>query len=112
MGLGLCVSTLVLAAGIVVSVLYSLPRLDLPPHLLGHTIHTVDGMLSEQEREEIMSVLVGIGSFPTNLADTDFYKAVREDVGEAIPYNGVQCAHPFLVPNRDRTLCVLPGVTM
>lgn len=48
--------------------------------------------------------------------DVKFYKALREDIGEAVPPivtddpdAPLACPHRFLVPNVNRTACVLPG---
>jgi hypothetical protein len=55
--------------------------------------------------------LINAGGFPCNTDDVKFYHAAREDIGEAVPLTDAKegCKHPFLVPNNNRTLCVLPG---
>ena len=48
--------------------------------------------------------------YPTNTADTKFYETANEHVGEARPVNADGgCDHPYLIPNRNRTLCALAG---
>uniref|UniRef100_A0A914EA31 Uncharacterized protein n=1 Tax=Acrobeloides nanus TaxID=290746 RepID=A0A914EA31_9BILA len=48
--------------------------------------------------------------FPTNVNDLLFYNRTFEDVGEAIPISpDGTCSESFLVPNIERTKCILPS---
>ena len=84
-------------------------ELDVPPHML-QTAYFEKELLSRSSASALFALLKRMKDFPTNINDVQFYKTTHEHIGEAIPLarNGT-CADPFLVPNSDRTLCVLPG---
>lgn len=87
------------------------PRvLALPGHMLGHAYFEPD-LLTAAQATRLSELMKEMKVFPSNVADTSFYKTVREDIGEAQPVDPSMnaCADPFLVPNGNRTLCVLPG---
>ena len=84
-------------------------ELIIPPHML-QTAYFQEELLSRSSASDLLSLMKKMRDFPTNVNDVLFYKATHEHIGEAVPLarNGT-CADPFLVPNSDRTLCVLPG---
>lgn len=67
-------------------------------------------LLDDQQAKDLRALIRDIADFPNNVADTKHYETFREHIGEAEPMgpDGV-CAHPYLVPNKDKTLCVLAG---
>ena len=97
------------------------PRFSVPGHLLGHPAVHLERMIAPELGRELLEFVrregeVGDdsnGGYPTNIADLEFYNTTHEHVGEARPVQshggGVICAHPFLVPSRDKTQCILPG---
>ena len=84
-------------------------ELDVPTHMLQPAFFQEE-LLSRSSASALFSLLKRMKEFPTNLNDVQFYKTTHEHIGEAVPLtrNGT-CTDPFLVPNSDRTLCVLPG---
>ena len=101
--------------------LWAQPRFSVPAHLLGHPAVHLERMIDPVLGRELLDFVrregkLGDGSnggYPTNIADLEFYNTTHEHVGEARPVErgngGVICAHPFLVPSRDKTQCILPG---
>eukprot|EP00937_MAST-01D_sp_MAST-1D-sp2_P006842 g6842.t1 len=95
------------------------PRVMLPTHLVGHRVVHERNLIPPALGRALLDMVLaegeprsnnGTGGFPTNMADTDFYTVHHEHVGEAQPIGADgRCAHPFLVPSRDKSLCVLPG---
>jgi hypothetical protein len=96
--------------GGVVGVLQLIPRAEIPAHLTGHPLNFERDLLSAEEALGLRELLWSMKEFPTNAADVKFYKTRHEHVGEAEPaQKDGTCGHPFLVPNVNRTACVLPG---
>jgi len=90
--------------------LQALRQYRVPQQLAGHPVHFEENLVPEAVAEEMRNHLKEIGVLYTNAADTQWYDPIYEDVGEAQPFdNG--CSDPFLVPNKNRTKCVLPGRT-
>ena len=94
------------------------PRFDVPGHLLHGATVISTGMISPARGRALRDLVLaegvvqagGAGGFSTNVYDTDFYQPHHEHVGEAVaPDAAGRCAHPFLVPSRDASLCILPG---
>lgn len=77
-------------------------------HLQGHPVHYQEAFIPAAIADELMAHMKTV-DFPTNAADLSFYKTRHEHIGEAQPAVNGTCAHPFLIPSQDRTLCVLPG---
>ena len=90
-----------------------LQRNRLPAHLLGHPVYVKRGLISKPIGERLAHLVKKIGAedgYPTNTADTKFYETANEHVGEARPIReDGTCDHPYLIPNRNRTLCALAG---
>eukprot|EP00163_Fabomonas_tropica_P001901 TRINITY_DN11404_c0_g1_i1.p1 TRINITY_DN11404_c0_g1~~TRINITY_DN11404_c0_g1_i1.p1 ORF type:complete len:432 (+),score=114.06 TRINITY_DN11404_c0_g1_i1:149-1444(+) len=84
-------------------------RVAIPSHLLGNSATFKSDLLSPKQGDELLTLLKSMKDFPTNSNDVRFYKAEREHVGEAVPLVGGKCDHPYMVPNTNRTHCVLPG---
>ena len=90
------------------------PRNRLPAHLQGHMVFAQRDLISAPMGEELVALVRRIGrerGYPTNTADTKFYETANEHVGEARPVREADggCDHPYLIPNRNRTLCTLAG---
>ena len=79
-----------------------------PAHMI-NVAHYVEDLLQPDIAAELRALVKGFREYPTNIADTNFYTTLREHIGEAEPMvNGV-CGHPLMVPNKNRTLCILAG---
>lgn len=87
------------------------PRLNLPPHLLGHPIVDQQDFLDEKTVDDLLEWTRSLGSIPSVARDTDSYKVKREHIGEAVPFNSTtqSCGLPYLIPNEKRELCIFPG---
>jgi hypothetical protein len=85
------------------------PRLA--THLLNLPVTVVNELLSESEARGLLDfVRNDIRRFDNIAKDNNFYRMQHEHVGEAVALGSDgKCAHPFLVPSANRTLCVLPG---
>lgn len=78
-----------------------------PPHLLNDAAYERD-LLSEDQVNMLRDVVRDLRTFPSNSVEAQ--RATYEHIGEAEPLEADgSCADPFLVPNLNRTLCVLPG---
>lgn len=90
-------------------------RNNIPEHLLNHPVFVKENLIPPSIGEELIDLIKAIGEdqykgFPTNAADTLFYKTEHDHVGEAVPLTSTgRCDHPYLIPNNDRTLCTLAG---
>ncbi len=85
-----------------------------PAHLSNHTLIFEPGLIPEAVgaalRDAIEQQAAAGGGMPTNTRDTNFYVPKREHIGEGRPMPaGGRCDHPFLVPSKDGSLCVIPG---
>lgn len=82
-----------------------------PSHLLHHPIVYQENFIPLSIGTALLQrIKYSLKDFPTNVNDLNFYRTKHEHIGEAIPISvDGSCAHPFLVPNSDRSLCVLPG---
>ena len=87
----------------------SFSRVRIPSHMLGHHAEEIPELLSAEQSAALMALTKHIGEFRTNAADTSSYATRREHIGEAVPRVNGSCAHPFMVPSADGTLCVLAG---
>jgi len=84
-------------------------RVDIPSHLLGHPAIFTENLFTKEEADKLMKKFKSMPFFRTNAADLKSYTTKHEHIGEAQDLvNGV-CEHPFLIPNGDRTKCILPG---
>lgn len=94
----------------IILALYATPRANIPAHLLGHKLIYSKKFIPEQVGQDLVNLMKEMKTFPTNAADLTFYKTKHEHIGEAVPINeNGKCDHPFLIPNSNRSLCVLPG---
>lgn len=108
-------ATLAFLVATVAAVLYGLlgyirvPRL--PKHLLGHAVVYDPELLTREQGAALLALIKRLRDFPVvSNAEGGFYNLTHEHIGEAQPIEkGGRCAHPYLVPSVDRTMCVLPG---
>ncbi len=107
---------LLLAAAVLVPVVFFPKRYDVPRHLLGHPIVDMGEFLDAATIDELLQLTRDFGSIPTALRDDDSYKVVRDNIGEAEPFNDTAardgksgCSKPFLIPTADRKRCIFPG---
>jgi len=88
-------------------------RVQLPDNLLRHPINVEDDFLSEESAEALRQLLRSgdLGDhLNTNAADVRSYTTRNEHIGEARPLESDgTCSHHFLIPNTNRTQCILPG---
>ncbi|CAK9051354.1 Uncharacterized protein SCF082_LOCUS28204, partial [Durusdinium trenchii] len=90
--------------------LYKATEVVIPEHLLGKPAVYVPQLFGNETQRALLDLLVERGEIPSNSADTSFYKTLHEHIGEAQPIEADgTCSHPYLMPNQDRTLCILPG---
>ena len=88
--------------------------LEPPEHLSNHTLIFEPGLIPPAVgaalRAAIEERASAGGGMPTNARDTNFYTTKREHIGEGrpMPASG-RCDHPFLVPSKDGSLCVIAG---
>lgn len=86
------------------------PRTNIPPQLLGHPLVFRENLISEASSAQLRKIIHELREFPTLAADLKYYKTRLEHIGEAEPIGeDGKCAHKLLVPNSDRTECVLAG---
>ena len=102
------------ALAVLASLLASRPprTLELPPHLLNTTARFEADLLDEPTAARLRALLKRLGreGLPSNTQDLKFYTTVHEHIGEAQPVAADgSCADPFLLPNQEGTLCILPG---
>ena len=85
-------------------------HVDIPSHMLGHPAVYIPELFSTKVQNDLLALLVRKGKIPCNSADLNFYKTVHEDIGEIQPIgDDGACPHAMLVPNMNRTACILPG---
>jgi hypothetical protein len=106
--------TYILVGLAAVSVYYlkHLPRSNIPSHLLHHSALWIDQFISNENFIELNNIIREMRFFPSNIdADlkTGGFTARYEHIGEAqdIGPDG-KCGHMYLVPNVNRTQCILP----
>ena len=104
-------AALVFALGVyAVQTLCFAPRVNLPPHMLGHPPIYVDEMLTPEIQDALWDEFKGMKTFPMNTRDTQFYTTEHEHIGEAEEIGADKtCDNPYLVPNVNRSACILPG---
>uniref|UniRef100_A0A914VPL2 Uncharacterized protein n=1 Tax=Plectus sambesii TaxID=2011161 RepID=A0A914VPL2_9BILA len=76
-------------------------RVNIPEHLLGSHSEFLPNLLSESVRADLMKLMKGMAVFPTNAADTKVSNEAEISDGS--------CNNPYLIPNNDKKLCILPG---
>jgi hypothetical protein len=85
-------------------------KADIPKQLQGHPVYYQKGLLSEQAGKDLLSLVRQEKEFNTFAQDDAFYKTTHAHIGEATPLGeDGKCAHPFLVPDVAKTMCLLPG---
>jgi hypothetical protein len=88
------------------------PRQSIPLHLKHHPLVDVGkGFLSEDTVEALLAMTRKIKTIGTAARDYDMYSTVADNIGEAVPFNKSlgKCPATFLMPNGDKTTCVIPG---
>lgn len=96
----------------VVAYLFLLKRVDLPSHLLGHDLIYDENLIPASAAGELRDLIKIMKEYPSNInADmkTGGFKVYYEHIGEAesIGADG-SCSNNLLVPNSERTHCILP----
>lgn len=96
---------------LIYSFLSAYPRQTIPSHLLNHKAFWIEDFLTSNTTDDLNDFMRELAHFPSNIDDlkTIGFIPRHEHVGEAQPIEeGEICSHPFLVPNIDKTLCILP----
>lgn len=92
--------------------LYTLPRAQIPSHLLNHPAEWIPNFIPQEDFDALNEIIREMKDYPSNLdADlkTGGFTVRYEHIGEAEPINpDGTCSHPYLVPNLNRTICILP----
>eukprot|EP01064_Diplonema_japonicum_P018716 TRINITY_DN27400_c0_g1_i1.p1 TRINITY_DN27400_c0_g1~~TRINITY_DN27400_c0_g1_i1.p1 ORF type:complete len:464 (+),score=53.70 TRINITY_DN27400_c0_g1_i1:78-1469(+) len=102
------ISAVLVAA--VLGYVMQLPKVEIPEHMTGHTVVMRDDLISEEEAAGLMQTMKTMKRLPSNTNDLKFYKTRNEHVGEAVPMTEKGgCKHPLMVPNVNRTHCILAG---
>lgn len=88
------------------------PRLDTPEHMLHQPAFAIPNLMSDEQFIALNDIIKEMKEFPSNIdADlkTGGFAPLHEHIGEAqqINDNG-SCSHPMLVPNMNKTACILP----
>lgn len=89
------------------------PRSAIPTHLRNHPVSVIKGLIPPETGHNLRSAIKTLGEDEEGFPDVA--KGVgktpwNEHIGEATPLSpDGTCSHPFLVPNANRTQCVLPG---
>ena len=84
--------------------------INIPTHLLNHKVVEMQELIPTDVASALLNDIKKEQSFPTNIQDTKFYDIQHEHVGEAIDINSDgSCSHYLMVPNKDKTKCILPN---
>eukprot|EP00755_Sulcionema_specki_P024815 Sspe_Gene.15319::Locus_5332_Transcript_1_2_Confidence_0.800_Length_1649::g.15319::m.15319 len=83
-------------------------RPAIPEHLLNHPYVTTPDILTEEEAQALLEATKEM-ELPTNANDLAFYETRHEHIGEAIPMPSDGSCGTYLVPSKNKSLCVLPG---
>ena len=78
-------------------------RYMVPPHLAAHPVGYYEDLVPERIAADLRASLKRRGLLYTNNQDTQYYKVLREDVGEAEDMVDGQCPDPYKSPNKNRT---------
>mmetsp|Transcript_9042 Transcript_9042/g.25351 ORF Transcript_9042/g.25351 Transcript_9042/m.25351 type:complete len:438 (+) Transcript_9042:227-1540(+) len=90
--------------------LLTIPRTEIPDHLLGHKAFFERDFISKDTGDQLMEMLKDMSVFPSVSSYLKFYTCENEDTGEGVPIpEDGKCPHSFLLPNVNRTKCVLPA---
>eukprot|EP01038_Epipyxis_sp_PR26KG_P010448 gene10448-14033_t len=82
-------------------------RVVIPKHLEGHTAIIEQNLISEEIAQLLRTELKSLRKFPTNVGSPTTVE--NDHIGEAQPINSDgSCTHDFLMPNNNKTLCILP----
>lgn len=95
---------------IVALTLQLLPRASIDSHLSEHLAYIKNDFLTEKNHADLLGLIYEMKEFPSNVDNkgTGFIPKYPH-VGEATPTNkDGSCSHPYLIPNYDKTLCILP----
>lgn len=107
----LIVISVIIAIIIGIVLKYPFSRVNIPTHLCNHPAVVVDNLIDETNAKELLALFKTMKTFPSNVdqAKGQGFVPYHEDAGEGmdIEEDG-SCKHPFLVPNLNRTKCILP----
>ena len=89
----------------------TMPRNEIPPHLLGGALIAHDSFLDDKTVDALLQMSRDFdGGIKTASREYDSYKCLNEHIGEAEPIGkDGKCSKPYLMPNGNMTLCVFPG---
>ncbi|GBG30287.1 Hypothetical Protein FCC1311_065062 [Hondaea fermentalgiana] len=91
-------------------VLHYMVRTPIPSHMQNQAAVFVPELVNRETQSALLDLLKTKGVIPSNSADTNFYEVKHEHIGEAQPLEADgTCAHRYLMPNKNRTQCILPG---
>jgi hypothetical protein len=88
-----------------------IPRAVVPPHLANHQVYAQDDLIPKASRSLLLDTIRDLGTFGSNMDTTSAtgFVPTYEHIGEAVPINpDGSCSHYLLLPNPDRTKCILP----
>jgi hypothetical protein len=103
-------SALFTIVGIIVYDLLPL-RHSIPEHLANHPVLNLPNFIPPESALRLNSLMREMGEFHSNTnADLKSgFAGAREDIGEGRPIlSDGSCTHPFLIPNMNKTSCILP----
>eukprot|EP01059_Diplonema_ambulator_P022967 TRINITY_DN38334_c0_g1_i1.p1 TRINITY_DN38334_c0_g1~~TRINITY_DN38334_c0_g1_i1.p1 ORF type:complete len:465 (+),score=58.93 TRINITY_DN38334_c0_g1_i1:152-1546(+) len=106
-GRGTALSVAMIAC--VVGYVVSQPKVRIPEHMTRQSVVQKDNLLEEADARELMETMKAMKVLPSNANDLKFYETKNEHVGEAVPITEGGCRHPYMVPNINRTHCILAG---
>mmetsp|Transcript_15918 Transcript_15918/g.26782 ORF Transcript_15918/g.26782 Transcript_15918/m.26782 type:complete len:447 (-) Transcript_15918:90-1430(-) len=88
-----------------------MPRATVPAHLSGHKVYAEDELVDAEQRQELMGIIREMKQFMSNVDQAKVIGFVPkyENLGEGVPLNAEgSCDHPYLFPNADNSICILP----
>lgn len=81
-------------------------RINIPHQLLDHTTYYYPSFIPEDTGRKLNELIRQMQNYTTNVVAGSF--SVHEDIGEGEPLVGDVCTNSFLIPNSDKSKCILP----
>ena len=87
-----------------------MPRTEIPEHMIGFPVVYELDFITPEVGKEMNDLIKKFGADPGITSRAKGHYTVDHDhIGEGLPkIPGEVCAHPFLVPDKTETLCILP----